>query len=143
MIVTMQKYPIDSDWFFQQLRRKNKSVRGLGRFMNIDAGAASRMLNGQRNMSAKEQDQVAQFLEVSIEDVAVHRNSSRGGFAETKQTDFIDTEPSSPKKEAGFSGDKPKRHPVFGCMKGTMTIPDDLDLTAPIDVEWSSKLYNE
>jgi hypothetical protein len=28
------------------------------------------------------------------------------------------------------------RDPIFGCMKGTMTIPADLDLTAPADPEW-------
>jgi hypothetical protein len=27
--------------------------------------------------------------------------------------------------------------PIFGCMKGTMTIPADLDLTAPADPEWA------
>jgi hypothetical protein len=32
--------------------------------------------------------------------------------------------------------------PIFGCMKGTMTIPADLDLTAPADPEWG-KVYED
>ena len=27
-------------------------------------------------------------------------------------------------------------HPIFGCMKGSVTIPDDLDLTDPAMPEW-------
>lgn len=27
-------------------------------------------------------------------------------------------------------------HPIFGCMKGSVTIPDDLDLTEPAMPEW-------
>lgn len=34
------------------------------------------------------------------------------------------------------------RDPIFGCMKGTMTIPADLDLTAPADPEWG-KVYED
>jgi hypothetical protein len=33
-------------------------------------------------------------------------------------------------------------HPAYGCMKGTMTIPDDLDLTAPADPDWG-KVYDD
>ncbi len=45
--------------------------------------------------------------------------------------------------KAGAGG----RHPLFGCMKGTVTIPDGVDLTEPADpqaAEWSDnpKLYN-
>ncbi len=32
--------------------------------------------------------------------------------------------------------------PIFGCMKGTMTIPSDLDLTAPADPDWG-KVYED
>ncbi|MDD9910341.1 MAG: hypothetical protein OXR62_11695 [Ahrensia sp.] len=33
-------------------------------------------------------------------------------------------------------GGEKRRHPIFGCMKGMITIPDDLDLTAPADPDW-------
>jgi len=32
---------------------------------------------------------------------------------------------------------RPVRHPVFGCMKGTVTIPEGTDLTAPADPGWA------
>lgn len=41
----------------------------------------------------------------------------------------------------GESGDD-LHDPIFGCMKGTMTIPPDLDLTAPVDPEWA-KVYED
>ena len=40
------------------------------------------------------------------------------------------------------------RHPMFGCMKGTVTIAEGVDLTQPAMPEWAEmienpKLYNE
>lgn len=40
-------------------------------------------------------------------------------------------------------GDDELRDPIFGCMKGTMTIPADLDLTAPADPEWGKVYEND
>jgi hypothetical protein len=34
-----------------------------------------------------------------------------------------------------------RRHPIFGCMKGTMTLRPDVDLTEPADPEWG-KVYD-
>ena len=34
----------------------------------------------------------------------------------------------------------PRRSPLFGAMKGLMTIPDDLDLTQPAMPEWADLL---
>ncbi len=39
-------------------------------------------------------------------------------------------------------------HPAFGCLRGTVTIPGDTDLTAPVvdnwtDIALNAKLYNE
>ena len=52
---------IDTAWFHQRLDARSQSVRRLARYLNIDASAASRMLRGERKMSADEQDQVAAF----------------------------------------------------------------------------------
>ncbi|WP_260692225.1 MULTISPECIES: hypothetical protein [Rhizobium] len=35
------------------------------------------------------------------------------------------------------------RHPIFGSMKGTVTVMPDVDLTEPMVFEWGEKLYNE
>ncbi len=32
--------------------------------------------------------------------------------------------------------EKTKRHPLFGCMKGTVTLLPDVDLTAPSEPDW-------
>jgi hypothetical protein len=36
---------------------------------------------------------------------------------------------------------KAGRHPLFGCMKGTVTIPEGVDLTEPADPEWGKIAY--
>lgn len=33
---------------------------------------------------------------------------------------------------------KPTRHPIFGLMKGTVTLRADVDLTAPADPDWAA-----
>ena len=48
-----------------------------------------------------------------------------------------------------FAGENPetgversrRRHPIFGCMKGTMTLRPDVDLTEPADPDWG-KVYD-
>lgn len=94
-------------------------------------------------MSAEEQDLIAAFLGVSIEEVSLRRRGGVVGFGEEKQSGYVT------KDKSGTSGDSGKvsvkqayRHPIFGCMKGTMTIPPDLDLTAPVDPEWG-KVYDD
>jgi len=153
---------IDTAWFHQQLEAKGESIRGLGRFMNIDASAASRMLKGERKMSADEQDQVAEFLGVSLDEVAKHRRGEASGFGEKGQDVYHASGVVLPDPGPWFTEDDiiykdGKRwretrdgriielHPAFGCMKGTMTIMPGVDLTAPMDweAEWGEKLYNE
>lgn len=154
--------PIDTAWFHRQLDIRNQSVRGLARFLNVDPSAVSRMLKGERKMSAEEQDYVAAFFGVSIEEVAARRRGEAPGFSETKQEPYLAADAARKDEPAmkmftqadviykdgkrwmeAPDGRLLELHPAFGCMAGTMTIPDDLDLTAPIDVEWSDKLYNE
>jgi hypothetical protein len=49
------------------------------------------------------------------------------GFGETVQSKISGT---------------PSRHPIFGCMKGTLTINPDVDLTEPADPDWG-KVYED
>ncbi len=37
---------------------------------------------------------------------------------------------------------KPRRHPLFGCMKGTVTIAEGVDLTDPAMPEWAEIAEN-
>jgi plasmid maintenance system antidote protein VapI len=155
---------IDTAWFHQQLDLRNQSVRSLARFLEIDASAVSRMLKGERKMSADEQDQIAAFLGVSLDEVAARRRGERTGLAENKQAAYtIDDAVTKTKAEQpmkmfteddviykdgkrymeGPEGKLLEMHPIFGCMKGTITIAPGVDLTEPMDFEWSGKLYNE
>jgi hypothetical protein len=36
-----------------------------------------------------------------------------------------------------------KRHPLFGAMKGTVRIPEGVDLTEPADPEWADRIEKE
>ncbi|MCL6709206.1 helix-turn-helix domain-containing protein [Pseudomonas sp. R2.Fl] len=152
---------IDSDWFYEKLAERNASLRDMARFMGLDPSAVSRMLKGERKMSAEEQDQISAFLGVGLAEVATRRRGGSMGFAETKQEAYASgsgspaLDPSVKMfTEADIIYKDGKRwmetsdgtllelHPAFGCMKGTMTIPDDLDLTAPADPDWG-KVYED
>ncbi|TCP90426.1 hypothetical protein C8J31_101265 [Rhizobium sp. PP-CC-2G-626] len=104
-------------------------------------------------MTAEEQDQIATFLDVGILDVAAHRRGdSQGlqgpGFEESLQQAYVpqggraSRDGSSSRVSLVDPFDPAFVHPAFGCMVGTMTVPGDLDLTAPMDVDWSDTLYN-
>jgi transcriptional regulator with XRE-family HTH domain len=152
---------IDTAWFHRQLDLRGSSVRGLARHLGLDASAVSRMLNGERKMSAEEQDRIAEFLGVSLEDIASHRRGTAGGFSEKTQSAYnAETDIAGPvaaSKEwfseadvihkdgkrwmEGRNGALVELHPVFGCMKGTLTVMPGVDLTEPMEFEWSDALY--
>ena len=148
---------IDTAWFHQQLDERGESVRGLARFMGLDPSAVSRMLKGERKMSADEQDHVSNFLGVNLEEIAMRRRGDRSGFGESKQAGY--DEDATPPAEAftendiiykdgkrwmeGRNGELVEVHPAFGCMKGTITVLPGVDLTEPMEFEWSGELYNE
>ncbi|MGK9050573.1 helix-turn-helix domain-containing protein [Neorhizobium petrolearium] len=155
---------IDSDWFYGKLAERGASLRDLARFMALDPSAVSRMLKGERKMSAEEQDQISAFLGVGLEEVATHRRGEHAGFSEKKQEAYApDLNPMPPEPpvkmfaEADIihqdgkrwmeneDGDLIELHPAYGCMKGTITVMPGVDLTAPMDwdEEWGEKLYNE
>ena len=41
------------------------------------------------------------------------------------------------------AGAKSGSHPLFGCMKGTVHVPEGVDLTAPADPEWGELAYGD
>jgi transcriptional regulator with XRE-family HTH domain len=138
-----QKFPIDSEWFFAQLKAKGTSLRRFATDLGMDASAVSRMFNGQRNMSAEEQDRVAALLSVSLADIAAHRGKAAGGFGEMGQAGYEASggPAKASRKEPAKDKNDPYRHPIFGCMKGTITIMPGVDLTESLvtddDFDWS------
>ncbi|EUB96096.1 helix-turn-helix domain protein [Rhizobium sp. CF080] len=150
---------IDSAWFYDKLAEKGSSLRDMARFMELDPSAVSRMLNGERKMSAEEQDRISAFLGLDLNEVAAHRRGEMAGLSESKQAayELRLPPPERPVKmftEADIIYKDGKRwmekddgtlielHPAYGCMKGTMTTPPDLDLTAPVDPDWG-KVYED
>lgn len=159
-----KKFPINTEWFRLKLREKGRSASALAAFLGLDKSAVSRLLNGGRDVSAEEQDKIAQFLGVDVAEVAMHRRGKRTGFAEKKQEAYVQDlrrsalePPVDMFTEADIIHKDGKRwmeapdgtlielHPAFGCMKGTITVMPGVDLTAPMDwdEEWGEKLYNE
>ncbi len=156
---------IDTAWFHKQLDERGGSLRGLARFMDLDPSAVSRMLKGERKMSADEQDRISSFLGVNLDEVAARRRGDHAGFGESKQAAYragegvpqaelppvkMFTEDDIIYKDGKRymeteDGELLELHPAFGCMKGTITVMPGVDLTAPMDwdEEWGEKLYNE
>jgi len=54
-------------------------------------------------------------------------SNERKGFAESARVEINGT---------------PLRHPIFGCMKGTLTVKADVDLTEPSDLDWG-RVYED
>jgi hypothetical protein len=46
----------------------------------------------------------------------------------------------SPVRVARVPQAESERHPIFGCMKGTVTIEEGVDLTAPADPDWADMI---
>ena len=148
---------IDSAWFYQQLEKEGRSLRAMARMLGLDPSAVSRMLRGERKMSAEEQDGIAAYLGLPLSVVAARRRGEMAGFAEEGQEGYV---PNAPQADLA----KTKRRSatpwdadpldglnleatnfydrVRGCMKGTITIAPGVDLTEPADPEWA-KVYDD
>jgi transcriptional regulator with XRE-family HTH domain len=138
---------INSDWFYQQLEAEGRSLRDMARSLGLDPSAVSRMLRGERKMSAEEQDGIAIYFGTSIDEVAMHRRGEKSGFGERAQEALVmnvdgtgvvrqrhrDLKPASP--DSLFDR-------VRNKMAGTVTIPPGVDVTAPADPEWG-RVYDD
>jgi plasmid maintenance system antidote protein VapI len=63
---------LNREWFLEKLKDKNKSLRGLARHFSIDPSAASRIFSHGRKMQIDEADKMAEFLEISVQEVLHH-----------------------------------------------------------------------
>lgn len=135
---------IDSEWFYRQLEREGRSLRDMAKVLGLDPSAVSRMLRGERKMSADEQDGIADYLGVSIDAVAKRRRGESVGFGEPAQEALkmgvkgagvqsnMDDEAKGATSENLFGRIRSK-------MAGTVTIPPDVDATEPADPEWGKE----
>ena len=143
---------IDSDWFYQQLKQSGRSLRDLARELQMDASAVSRMLRGERKMSAEEQDGIAAYLGVSIIEVAMRRRGEAAGFGERGQEGFSTYEgkgegrapanSEGAKRPVGNDTEGSFLERIQKRMAGTVTIPPGVDVTEPADPEWG-RVYDD
>ncbi|MGF9563889.1 helix-turn-helix transcriptional regulator [Neorhizobium sp. JUb45] len=137
---------IDSDWFFARLKEIGSSSSELAKHLKLDPSSVSRMLKGERKMSAEEQDGVAEYLKVSPLEIAAHRRGGVIGFAEDNQTSYdsatdVSEFPAEQRprrmRQEGLDLEATNFYDrVRGCMKGTVTIAAGVDLTAPVEPDW-------
>lgn len=80
-----------------------------------------------------------EWLEAGYETESVNTASGKLVFRRVAKVRVADKGRASPSRaDAPDQG----RHPVFGSMKGTLTILPDVDLTAPADPDWG-KVYED
>ncbi len=140
---------IDSAWFYAQLEAQGKTLKDLARTLDLDPSAASRLLRGERKMSAEEQDAMAVYLGVSLEEVAARRRGN-SGFAEEEQEAFNGKTAGTDEQivvDQQADGEKGEEHKSFyervrGKMAGTVTIAPGVDLTEPTDPDWA-RVYDD
>lgn len=132
---------MDRKWFYQQLEREGRSLRAMARALGLDPSAVSRMLRGERKMTAEEQDGIADYLGVSVLEVAARRRGA--GFAERGQEPLTGEPDGQEEEDAKIARPKNFYDGIFGCMKGTVTIPPGVDLTEPADPEWARVFDDE
>ncbi len=83
-----------------------------------------------------------QWLDAGYQTESVNIAGEKLVFRRVRNFDKSNT-PSPQKPSSSFEDKidatrsfKPYRSPIFGCMEGTVTIPDDVDLTDPAFPEW-------
>ena len=121
---------VDKQWFMERWADAGLSLRDVARKMDIDPSALSRTLSGERQMKPQEIVNIATILNVTSEEVLAHlgaadTNGETTGFAESPQAEL----------------EKPvRRHPLFGRLKGVITLAPGVDLTEPPDPDLADYL---
>ncbi len=137
---------IDTAWFHEQLAASGRSVRDLARYLELDPSSVSRMLRGERKMSAEEQDGIAAYLGLPLADIARRRRGTGAGFGERGQEPLVMGEEGLDRRKIealhGTDMGLSFYDRVRGCMKGTITVAPGVDLAAPTDPEWA-KVYDD
>jgi transcriptional regulator with XRE-family HTH domain len=133
---------IDSEWFYRQLEANGQSIRSLGRSMGLDPSAVSRMLRGERKMSAEEQDLVAEYLGAPLSEIAARRRGQPQGLAERGQEVFLleNDPPMGARGTELASASYLER--IRSKMQGTVTVMPGVDVTQPADPEWG-RVYED
>jgi hypothetical protein len=73
------------------------------------------------------------WLDAGFRSEQVDMTARKLVFRREKQADAPEAE----------SAEKSGRHPLIGWMKGTVTIPEGVDLTEPADPEWGERAWGD
>lgn len=120
---------VDKNWFERQFDRKGLSLRGVAKAIGIDPSALSRALSGQRKITVGEVAKIATILGVPQSEVLSHVTTAPTVPAASDR-EGVRTPHGAPRRP----------HPLFGCLKGMLTIPPGVDLTEPADPELADYL---
>ena len=134
------KSHVDKAWFLGRIRQGGwKSQREFAPIIGMDHSALSRILNGERHVKSDEVSAIAKKFGASTDEVHAHLGTSIDAIGVEIAT------PSAAKQDDQvYSGESTsgarERHPLFGCMKGTLTILPGVDLTEPADPDLADYL---
>ena len=81
---------INGDWFRRKLTEKNRSQRALAKHLDLDPGAITLTLRGDRRLQMHEAEQIAVFLGEPLEDVLRAAGMPIGQPAPPRQPDSSD-----------------------------------------------------
>jgi len=86
---------VDKKWFFDKLRERKLTLRGLAQHLKLDPAAVSRMFSGERKMQIEEAHAIAKWLHVTATDVMFHAGVARapeGPPIRTEKLVYSDTD---------------------------------------------------
>jgi transcriptional regulator with XRE-family HTH domain len=120
---------IDKQWFMDRWAEKGLTLRKVAKLIDMDPSALSKTLSGERQMKIVEVDKIATVMGLSQSTVLSHVTANLAG-------------PKSAEREPiqAAQGLRGRRHPLFGCLKGALTVPPGVDLTEPADPELAGYL---
>ena len=93
-------------------------------------------------MTAEEQDGIADYLGLSLLEVASHRRGE--GFAERGQEPLVEDYKADRRRGGANLATADNFYDrIRGCMKGTVTVLPGVDLTEPVDPDWARILEDD
>ncbi len=109
------------------------SFRELEKIINRKLPASARKFRAWWSNDANSHTQALAWLKAGYITERVDMEKETLIFRrEDKLNGFLHTKNNQEKIEQ-----MPSKNPIFGCMKGTVTIPENVDLTEPADPNWA------
>jgi transcriptional regulator with XRE-family HTH domain len=151
-------------WFIDRMDALGFSQSEMAKRLGVDKGGLSRALGGERQFKLSEIDKIATILGATLEEVTFHAKSipakkvgppkkdRKGGGASMDPIATSGQSGAALPEGIGFMeeqtefhgavnlGRSAHPHPLFGCLKGVITLLPDVDLTEPADPDLADYL---